>query len=78
LGQPLFDGGDPLAERRPADDQLYSLDHFQVKLLKLPAMMNTATGRRLAEGHAAYLREFMVRIKREILGEVAETPGRIA
>jgi uncharacterized protein len=64
----LFDGDDPLAERRPANDQLYSLDHFQVKLLKLPAMMNTVTGRRLAEGHAEYLREFMERIKSEIKG----------
>jgi uncharacterized protein len=72
LGQPLFDGDDPLAERRPANDQQYSLDHFQVKLLKLPAMMNTPTGRRLAEGYAAYLREFLERIKREITGENCE------
>jgi uncharacterized protein len=75
LGQPLFDGDDPLAERRPANDQLYSLDHFQVKLLKLPAMMNTATGRRLAEGHAAFLREFMERIKKEITGEDVRRNG---
>ena len=75
LGQPLFDGEDPLAERRPANDQQYSLDHFQVKLLKLPAMMNTATGRRLAEGHAAYLREFLARIGREIRGEDARGRG---
>lgn len=70
LNQPLFDADDPLAERRPANDQQYSLDHFQVKLLKLPAMMNTATGRRLAEGHAAYLREFLERIGREIKGDL--------
>jgi uncharacterized protein len=70
LNQPLFNAEDPLAERRPANDQQYSLDHFQVKLLKLPAMMNTATGRRLAEGHAVYLREFLARIGREILGDL--------
>ena len=69
LNQPLFDADDPLAERRQANDQQYSLDHFQVKLLKLPAMMNTVTGRRMAEGHAAYLREFLARIKSEIKGE---------
>lgn len=69
LNLPLFDEGDPLAERRPANDQLYSLDHFAVKLLKLPAMMNTATGRRLAEGHAAYLRAFLGRIRAEIAGD---------
>jgi uncharacterized protein len=70
LNLPLFDADDPLAERRQANDQQYSLDHFQVKLLKLPAMMNTATGRRLAEGHAAYLREFLERIGREISGDL--------
>ena len=75
LNQPLFDAEDPLAERRPANDQQYSLDHFQVKLLKLPAMMNTATGRRLAEGHAAYLREFLERIKKEIMEEDARGRG---
>lgn len=76
LNQPLFDADDPLAERRLANDQQYSLDHFQVKLLKLPAMMNTATGRRLAEGHAAYLREFLARIKGEITGETVRGRGR--
>jgi uncharacterized protein len=70
LNQPLFDADDPLAESRQANDQQYSLDHFQVKLLKLPAMMNTVTGRRLAEGHAAYLREFLARIKAEIIGNL--------
>jgi uncharacterized protein len=68
LNQPLFDGEDPLAERRLPDDQRFSLDHFQVKLLRLPAMMNTVTGRRLAEVNADYLREFLTKIKGEIEG----------
>ena len=45
-----------------------ALDHFQLKLLRLPAMMNTETGRRLAEERAGYLREFLTRIGAEIEG----------
>lgn len=69
LGQKLFDGKDPMAERRELDDRLYSLDHFQVKLLKLPALMNTTAGRRLAEANAEYLRQFLRKINKEIAGE---------
>ena len=69
LNQQLFDGRDPLAEGRTPDDQQYALDHFQVKLLKLPALMNTGTGRRLAEANADYLRQFLQKISGEIAGE---------
>ena len=68
MNQSLFHGTDPLAEGRPADDQQYALDHFQLKLLRLPAMMNTATGRQMAEERAEYLREFLNRICVEIRG----------
>jgi uncharacterized protein len=72
MNQPLFDDEDPLAERRQPDDQRFSLDHFQVKLLRLPATMNTATGRRLAESKADYLREFLTKISAEIVGDGGE------
>lgn len=68
LDQRLFDASDPLALRREPDDQQYSLDHFAVKLFKLPALMNTATGRMLADEKAGYLRQFLVRIEGEIAG----------
>ncbi len=68
LGQRLFDGSDPMAEGREPDDKKYALDHFRVKLLKLPALMNTAAGRRLADENAAYLREFLKKIDNEIRG----------
>jgi uncharacterized protein len=69
LGQRLFDGDDPMAGEREPDDKKYALDHFQVKLLKLPALMNTMAGRRLAEANADYLREFLQKINMEIRGE---------
>jgi uncharacterized protein len=68
MNSALFDAVDPLAERRMPDDKQYALDHFQLKLLRLPAMMHTATGRRMAEGRAGYLREFLDRIRLEIGG----------
>jgi uncharacterized protein len=68
LGQRLFDDGDAMAEGRQPDDKKFALDHFQVKLLKLPALMNTAAGRQLAEVNASYLREFLKKIKKEIEG----------
>jgi uncharacterized protein len=71
LQQRLFDGNDPLALHRQADDQQYSLDHFAVKLFKLPALMNTATGRRMADEKAEYLRQFLRRIEGEIAGNFA-------
>lgn len=74
MNQLLFDASDPLAEGRQADDQRYALDHFQLKLLRLPAMMNTAAGRRMAEERAEYLREFVRRICMEI-GVVARNGG---
>ncbi|HXO75013.1 MAG TPA: phosphohydrolase [Puia sp.] len=69
LGSRLFDGEDPMAEGREPDDKKYALDHFQVKLLKLPALMNTTAGRRLAEANADYLREFLKKINMEIKGQ---------
>ena len=68
LSQRLFDAEDPLARHRTPDDQQYSLDHFRVKLFKLPALMNTVTGRRLAEEKASYMRQFLEKIEREIAG----------
>jgi uncharacterized protein len=69
LGQRLFDNDDPMAEVRKPDDKKYAVDHFQMKLLKLPALMNTVAGRQLAEANAAYLREFLEKINMEIKGE---------
>jgi uncharacterized protein len=69
LNQLLFDGDDPLATNRVLDDGRYALDHFQVKLLKLPALMNTAAGRRMAERNAEWLRAFAQKMEQEIRGE---------
>lgn len=68
LKQGLFDSEDPMAESRPLDDKCFAFDHFQTKLLKLPALMNTASGRTVANERAEYLSQFMKICKSEILG----------
>jgi uncharacterized protein len=58
MGSALAHGSDPLARDRPLDDRAYSLDHIEAKLARLPAMMQTAAGRALAEDRLATLTDF--------------------
>jgi len=69
LNQQLFDPEDPLALKRAPDDRRYALDHFQVKLLKLPATMNTVAGKRMAERNAEWLRAMAQKMDEEVRGE---------
>ncbi len=45
----------------------YALDHFKVKLLKLPEGMLTATGRRLATERTVVMRRFLADLAQELL-----------
>jgi uncharacterized protein len=72
LDSKLFDAEDPLAENRALDDNKYALDHFQLKLLKLPDSMQTKTGKQLADQSADYLRTFMYDLVNEL--SVKPTP----
>lgn len=77
LGRPLFDNVDPLAEHRALDDGLYSLDHFQNKLLKLPATMQTSAGKRLAEHNAHFLVQFMAKLCAELSGDYWQMDDKV-
>lgn len=66
LGRSLFDSQDPFARERPLDDVRWALDHFQKKLLGLPATMHTDQGRALAEYHATFLVDYMARLSSEL------------
>jgi uncharacterized protein len=58
MGSGLAHGDDPLAHERPLDDKAYALDHIEAKLARLPGMMQTDAGRRLAETRLATLTDF--------------------
>jgi uncharacterized protein len=58
LGRSLAHPTDPLAQGRPLDDMRYTLDHIENKLLHLPASMQTAEGRLLAQSRVQLLIRF--------------------
>ncbi|WP_209835143.1 HD domain-containing protein [Ruegeria sp. HKCCE3926] len=66
LGRTLYDPADPFAQARPLDDLHFSLDHWKVKLLRLPGDMLTETGRRIAEQRTARMIRFLEEFAEEI------------
>jgi len=67
LGSKIFDPADPLAERRALDDSKYAVDHFQTKLLKLPGLMKTVEGKKIANERALVLTTYIS----QLVGELA-------
>ena len=68
LGSCLYHPDDPAATRRELDDRKYGLDHFERKLLRLPGLMNTGAGRRIASARAEYVLHFRDTFLNELAG----------
>ena len=66
LGSEMFNDNDPLGLNRELDDKKYALDHFKVKLLKLPATMHTKSGKTEAEKRAKVLINFTRDLQQEL------------
>ena len=62
----LYHYDDPFASKRKLNDKEYAIDHFYVKLLKLPSLMNTKTGKRLAKRRVKILEMFLKELKKEL------------
>ena len=77
LGASLFNAADPFADARALDDKTFALDHFQTKLLKLPATMQTAKGRELAQHNADFLIQFMAKLSAELQGDCLNTDQQV-
>jgi len=58
MGRQLAHSDNPLGTDRVLDDREYALDHIEVKLEKLPGMMQTAAGRAMAEQRLERLLQF--------------------
>lgn len=67
MGRPLYHEPDPFCQERAPDDGVATLDHFYTKLLRLPATMQTAAGKREAEKRAAFMRLFLAQLAEEIV-----------
>lgn len=70
LGRGLFNSEDLLADHRPLDDTQYAVDHFEIKLLRIPERMNTKTGSALANERADVLRDYLRTLKAELEIEI--------
>ena len=61
----FYEPYDPLAEERELDDSKYMLDHYYVKLFKLPELMNTARAKELAQTRVEYMKSFVKQLLSE-------------
>lgn len=59
MGSAYYDPADPWAFRRELDEPRYIIDHFFVKLLRLPERMNTVRGRAEALARARFMELFL-------------------
>ena len=67
LGASLWHPEDPLGKGgRNLDEARYATDHFRTKLLRLPAMMRTREGQRLARQRARVLETFLRTLEAEL------------
>ncbi|MCP4655068.1 MAG: HD domain-containing protein [bacterium] len=69
LRLPLYAGEEPLPRTRKPDDTAWILDHFFIKLLKLPETMQTAPGRAEAKRRRRFMEAFLRQLEAEIVGE---------
>ncbi|MBC7465735.1 MAG: HD domain-containing protein [Bdellovibrio sp.] len=51
---------------RPLNDKEYTLDHFFVKLLKVPEMLHTKSARAEGQRRAEYLKGFVAQLQTEV------------
>jgi len=74
MGAALWHSEDPWGEHRPLDDKQFSLDHFELKLLKLAALMNTEAGRAQAASRHLVLTSFLAALREELTGHLLPPP----
>jgi len=67
LGRSLFDTSDPLAHKRPLDDQKFSLDHLETKIMIMPKSLKTDYGKNIAEPRVEIVKTFRDLLAKEIL-----------
>lgn len=63
----FYDAEDPFAEKRELDDKRFMLDHYFVKLFKLPELMNTKAARMEAERRVEFMKIFLKQLQKEMV-----------
>ena len=66
LNRSFYNIDDPFCNKRNPDDDIWAVDHFFNKLLKLESLMNTTSGKIEAKRRTMILKEFLKQLKQEI------------
>jgi len=66
LKRPFYSIDDPFCKKRNPDDNMWAVDHFFKKLLKLESLMNTKSGKLEAKKRTGILKKFLKQLKDEI------------
>ncbi len=61
-----YDPFDPFAEKRELNDKEFMVDHYYVKLFKLPDLMVTEAGRKEGYLRVEFMKTFLARLGKEI------------
>ena len=77
MGGQLFHATDPWAKNRKQDDKSYSIDHFFIKLFRLPETMQTEAGRKEALDRIERMHDFLSALGDEI-GHPWESNGKLS
>ena len=64
--RPFYNKNDPFCKSRDPDDQIWTLDHFYKKLLKLEKFMNTKNAKIEAKRRTHIIKQFLDDLKKEI------------
>jgi len=64
--RPFYNIKDPFCKNRTPNDEIWALDHFYRKLLKLESLMNTKSGKIEAKKRTKVLKDFLNELKKEI------------
>lgn len=72
IDRPFCDPDDPFAANRPLDDQEWSIDHWHLKLLKLPQDMATDKGRKIARKRARLMLAYLQQLAKEMDTELPD------
>jgi len=62
----FYDPFDPLAQDRPLDDKNFMIDHYFVKLFKLPELMNTEVAKSMAKERVEVMKIFINNLMQEV------------